>query len=64
MKNPHVGQRVWAERQIGTFVVLAVDESQSLADIQATDGTDAIEKHVPFGLLHALGGDSSPTSRD
>lgn len=64
MKNPHVGQRVWAEKLIGTFVIVAVDEDQGLADIQPMNGADVIEKHVPFGLLHALGGDSSPTSRD
>jgi hypothetical protein len=29
-----------------------------------TNGTDAIERHVPQGLIHGLGGDSSPTSRD
>jgi hypothetical protein len=28
------------------------------------NGADADERHIPFGLLHALGGDSSPTSRD
>lgn len=64
MKNPHVGQRVWAEKLTGTFVIVAVDQDQGLADIQATNGTEAIEKHIPLGLLHALGGDSSPTSRD
>lgn len=64
MKNPHVGQRVWAEKLMGTFVIVALDESQSLADIQSTDGTNAIEKRISLRLLHALGGDSSPTSRD
>ncbi len=64
MKNPHVGQRVWAEKLIGTFVIVAVDDDQAFADIRLTTGTKPVEKHVPIGLIHALGGDSSPTSRD
>jgi hypothetical protein len=63
MKNPHVGQRVWAEKLTGTFVIVSVDD-QGFADIQDTEGSNVIERRVPLGLLHALGGDSSPTSRD
>ena len=63
MKNPHVGQRVWAEKLTGTFVIVSVDD-QGFADIQDTEGSNDIERRVPLGLLHALGGDSSPTSRD
>ncbi len=64
MKNPHVGQRVWAEKLTGTFVIMAIDEDSITADIQSTNGLDTIERNVPLGLLHALGGDASPTSRD
>jgi hypothetical protein len=64
MKNPHVGQRVWAEKLVGTFVIVGVDEKQITADIQSTDDPNVIQKQVPLRLLHALGGDSSPTSRD
>jgi hypothetical protein len=64
MKNPHVGQRVWAEKLTGTFVIVAVDEDYGFADIQSMNDVSAIQKHVPISLIHALGGDSSPTSRD
>ncbi len=64
MKNPHVGQRVWAEKLTGTFVIVALYKEDGLADIQSTNGMDPVEKHVPLGLIHALGGDASPTSRD
>ncbi|MGA7350968.1 MAG: hypothetical protein WBX06_07425 [Acidobacteriaceae bacterium] len=57
-----MGQRVWAEKLTGTFVIVSVDD-QGFADIQAMEGS-RIERRVPLGQLHALGGDSSPTSRD
>jgi hypothetical protein len=59
-----VGQNVWAETLTGTFTIVAVHLDKSLADLQSTDGTDAIQRDVPFGLIHALGGDHSQTSRD
>ena len=64
MKNPHVGQRVWAEKLSGTFVILSIDEDRVTADIQSTNGSDLIERKVSLRQLHALGGDASPTSRD
>jgi hypothetical protein len=64
MKNPHVGQRVWAEKLSGTFVILAIDEDHITADIQSANSSDLVEKNVPLRMLHALGGDASPTSRD
>ncbi len=64
MKNPQVGQRVWAEKFIGTFTVVAVYSDQSVADLLAADGTPTLEKNVPFGMIHAVGGDHSPVSRD
>jgi hypothetical protein len=33
MENPQVGQRVWTEKLIETFVVVAVNKNQSLADL-------------------------------
>jgi hypothetical protein len=59
MKTPQVGQRVWADGLKGTFIVVAVHPTQSLADLQLTDGTQATEKHVPFGMIHGLGEDFS-----
>jgi hypothetical protein len=44
--------------------VVAVNKNQSLADLQSTNGADAIERHIPFDLIHAVGGDYSPTSMD
>jgi hypothetical protein len=64
MKNPQVGQLVWAEKLKGTFTIHAVHREHSLVDLQSTDGEGAVEKQVPFGLIHALGGDISPISRD
>jgi hypothetical protein len=64
MRNPQVGQQVWAETLTGTFTVVSVHLDKSLADLQSTDGKTVVEKYVPFGLIHALGGDHSPTSRD
>ncbi|MFZ0272657.1 MAG: hypothetical protein WB524_08515 [Acidobacteriaceae bacterium] len=64
MKNPQVGQLVWAEKLIGTFTVIAVHTDHGFADLQSADGKNTFEKHVPFALIHALGGDHSPTSRD
>jgi len=43
MKNPHVGQRVWAEKLTGTFVIVSVDD-QGFADIQDTEGSNVIER--------------------
>jgi hypothetical protein len=64
MKNPHVGQRVWAEKLSGTFVILSIDDDHVTADIQSTNSPEFIERRVSLRLLHALGGDASPTSRD
>jgi len=64
MKNPQVGQRVWGEKLTGTFTVVAVHTDQGLADLQSADGRDTLEKRVPFRLIHAVGGDHSPISRD
>jgi hypothetical protein len=64
MRNPQLGQRVWAETLTGTFTVAAVHTDKSLADLQSTNDTKVFETHVPFSLIHALGGDVSPTSTD
>jgi len=64
MKNPQVGQLVWAEKLTGTFVIVAVHPDQRLADLQSTEALGARKHGVPFGMIHALGGDISPVSRD
>jgi hypothetical protein len=46
MKNPHVGQRVWAEKLTGTFVILAIDDDHVTADIQSTNSPEFIERRV------------------
>ena len=62
MRKPQAGQKVWAETLKGTFVIVAVHQSHSLADLRSMNGV--IEEDVPFGLIHAVGGDFSPTSMD
>jgi hypothetical protein len=64
MKNPRVGQRVWAENLTGTFTVMAVDTGHSLADLQSTDAGNTREMRVALSLVHAVGGDHSPVSKD
>lgn len=64
MENPQVGQRVWAEKLTGTFTVVAVDGDQRLAELQSTEVNNTRELAVRFLLIHAVGGDHSPISRD
>lgn len=59
MKNPQVGQRVWADGLQGTYVIVAVHGDLGLADLQLTTDTGATQKQVPFGMIHALGEDFS-----
>jgi hypothetical protein len=64
MKSPQLGQRVWTELLDGTFVVIALHPKEALADLRSTDGTNAVQVHVPFVTIRAVGGDHSPTSTD
>jgi hypothetical protein len=57
--TPQVGQRVWADGLTGTYRIVALHTTRSLADLQLAGGLQTIEKHVPFGMIHALGEDFS-----
>jgi hypothetical protein len=59
MKNPQVGLQVWADGLKGTYLIVAVHSDQSVADLQLTDGSQTLEKDIPFGMIHALGEDTS-----
>jgi hypothetical protein len=62
MKSPQIGQQVWADGLKGTYLIVAVHPDQSLADLQLTDGSQTVEKDIPFGMIHALGEDTSQTA--
>jgi hypothetical protein len=52
MKNPHIGQRVWADGLTGTFTVVQIYEYQGTADLELTTGTQKIEIHIPLTAIH------------
>jgi hypothetical protein len=64
MKNPQVGQLVWLEKLARTFVITAVHPDRRVADLQSTEALGDLNIGVPFGTIHALGGDITPLSRD
>ncbi|MGC2637353.1 MAG: hypothetical protein WA294_09255 [Acidobacteriaceae bacterium] len=62
MKSPQVGQQVWADGLKGTYLILAIHPDHGLADLQLTGDTKTVEKNIPFGMIHALGEDTSQTA--
>jgi hypothetical protein len=57
MRNPRIGQRVWADGLTGTFTVVRVNTYQGTADLELTTGTKKIEVHIPFSAIHPVGDD-------
>lgn len=57
MENPRIGQRVWADGQDGTFIVVRTNTFQGVADLELTTGTQKIELHIPFSAIHPVGED-------
>ena len=55
MRNPRLGQRVWADGLDGTFTVVKTNSFQGIADIESTDGTGKIRMHLPFSAIHPVG---------
>jgi hypothetical protein len=51
MKLPRIGQRVLADGHHGLFVVIRIDESQGVADLELTTGTHLIQKNIPFNAI-------------
>jgi hypothetical protein len=64
MKNPQLGQLVWAETLDGTFEVVALHPHAGLADLRSSDGSHAMKMQIPFAVIHPVGGDLSPISSD
>jgi hypothetical protein len=56
MKNPHLGQRVWADGLTGTFTVVRINTYQGTADLELTTGTHKIE-NIPFTAIRPVGYD-------
>jgi hypothetical protein len=57
MRNPRIGQRVWADGLTGTFTVVRINTYQGTADLELTTGTQKIEMHVPLSAIHPVGDD-------
>jgi hypothetical protein len=51
MKLPRIGQRVLVNGHNGLFVVIRIDESEGVADLELTTGTHFIEKNIPFNAI-------------
>jgi hypothetical protein len=54
MRNPHLGQKVWADGLDGTFTVIRINTFQGVADIESTTGTRKIQMHIPFSAIHSV----------
>ena len=54
MKLPRVGQRVSADSHNGVFIVVRVDETQHVADLELTTGTRFVEKGIPFNAIKPI----------
>jgi hypothetical protein len=57
MRNPRIGQRVWADGLTGTFTVVRINTYQGTADLELTTGAQKIELHIPFTSIHPVGDD-------
>jgi hypothetical protein len=59
MKLPRIGQSVFADGHNGLFVVIRIDESQKVADLELTTGTHLIQKNIPFNAIREPKEDAS-----
>ncbi len=55
MRNPRVGQSVWADGLKGTFTVQRISAFHGTADLELTTGARKIEMHIPFTAIHPVG---------
>lgn len=60
MRNPRIGQMVWANELDGTFTVVRIYASQGVADLESTSGSRRVRMHVPFTVIHPVGEDLTP----
>jgi hypothetical protein len=56
MRDPILGQRVWAVGLQGTFIIVAVDNEHRTVDLEAIDTHEA-HNHISFETINPLGGD-------
>jgi hypothetical protein len=62
MKHPSIGQRVTVVGRHGLFVVVRVDETKGLADLELTTGTHFIEKAIAFSAIREFKEDANQSA--